>query len=457
MELVCMVEVALSKGSVLTMKDIHDGYDALLEEHELNDVRARMSQRKFLKELIKGKIESVVFEKAQQRNESERLYAKDYRKEIMAKALNAEKTTLVEQLATLRNATEILRSDILKFNKQHKFQFKGAAIEIPDGMPDSLLSFHQWILASRRELMGQRESSLKQLTREMSCLMLYNTKTERQAAYKSKDEDRSYFQSRNENEFVVGMSLAVRKRGRKSTIVDMLHKCGLAISNGRCLLYETAIANAVIKRMQENQGMFIPSNCMKGARPVFHLDNADWNEDRLQTTHNLLLVGFQESDPAKFILDVNIPKSPPLNPNNFGELLPCNQPSKNQFHRQKACSNYVISQDKTISQACYEESTLPWIVACSVGSELAEREQGGSKTEESTSFGIEVEDSDKNDQGKSADAYSLIEENAKISAEKNDGTINMMVRSESEKTTLASDVPSWFGYNSLLGTILEPN
>eukprot|EP00794_Sanderia_malayensis_P014547 gene14547-16050_t len=155
MELVCMVEVALSKGSILKMKDIHDGYDALLEEHEIDDVRARMSQRKFLKELIKGKIESVVFEKARQRNESEHLYAKDYGKEIMAKALNAEKTTLVEQLATLQNAAEILRSDILKFNKQHKFQFKGAANEIPDGMPDSLLSFHRWILASRRELMGQ--------------------------------------------------------------------------------------------------------------------------------------------------------------------------------------------------------------------------------------------------------------------------------------------------------------
>eukprot|EP00794_Sanderia_malayensis_P004104 gene4104-4661_t len=292
-------------------------------------------------------------------------------------------------------------------------------------MPDSLLSFHRWILAGRRELVGQQESSLKELTREMSCLMLYNTKTEHQAAYKSKDEDRSHFQSRNENESVVGMSLAVRKCGRKSSIVDMLHKRRLAISNGRCLLYATAIANAVIKRMQENQGMFIPSNCMK------------------------------ESDPAKFILDVNIPKSQTLNLNNFGELLPRHKPSKNQFQRQTACSNYVINQDNTISQACYEESMLPWIVARSVGSKLAEREQGGSKTEESTSFGIEVEDSDKNDQGKSADAHSLIEGNAEISVEENDGSINMIVRSESEKTTLASDVPSWSGYNSLLCSSLS--
>ena len=64
MELVCMVEMALSKGSILTMKGIHDGYDSLLEEHELNDMRAQTSQRKFLKELIKGKVESVAFEKA---------------------------------------------------------------------------------------------------------------------------------------------------------------------------------------------------------------------------------------------------------------------------------------------------------------------------------------------------------------------------------------------------------
>lgn len=226
MELVCMVEMALSKGSVLTMKDIHDGYDALLEEHELNDVRAQMSQRKFLKEFIKGNIESVVFEKAQKRNENDRLYAKDYGKEIMAKALNAENTTLVDKLETLWKAAEILRNDILRFNKQHRFHFKGAANEIPDGMPDSLLSFHRWVLVGRRELMGQRENSLKQLSKDMSCFMLYNTKTERQAAYKSKDEGRSYFQNRNENELVVGMSLAVRKCGRKSTVVNMLHKHG---------------------------------------------------------------------------------------------------------------------------------------------------------------------------------------------------------------------------------------
>ena len=49
MELVCMVEMALSKGSILTMTDIHDGYDALLEERELSDMRAQSSQRKFLK------------------------------------------------------------------------------------------------------------------------------------------------------------------------------------------------------------------------------------------------------------------------------------------------------------------------------------------------------------------------------------------------------------------------
>ena len=97
----------------------------------------------------------------------------------------------------------------------------------------------RWILVGRWELKGQRENSLKHLTKDISSLLLYDAKTERQVAYKSKEEDRSFFQNRNENEFVVGKSLAVRKRGRKSTIVDMLHKHGLAITIGRCLLYET--------------------------------------------------------------------------------------------------------------------------------------------------------------------------------------------------------------------------
>ena len=45
----------------------------------------------------------------------------------MAKALNAEKTTLVDKLDTLWKAAENLRKDILKFNEQHRFYFKGAA------------------------------------------------------------------------------------------------------------------------------------------------------------------------------------------------------------------------------------------------------------------------------------------------------------------------------------------
>ena len=63
-------------------------------------------------------MESVVFEKARQKNESERLYAK--------------KTTLVDKLGTLWKASEILRSDILKFNKQHRFHFNPIVVWLFD-------------------------------------------------------------------------------------------------------------------------------------------------------------------------------------------------------------------------------------------------------------------------------------------------------------------------------------
>ena len=134
------------------------------------------------------------------------------------------------------------------------------------------------------------------------------------------------------------------------------------------------------------------------------------------------------------------------------ELLPCNKPSKNQFKRQTACSNFVISQDNTTSQARYADSTLPWIVARSISSELAEREHSGRKREEltfgtNTSFGIEVEHG--ND--KSAGAQSSVEEGAEISAEENDRSITMTVQNENELATVkVSDIPSWSRYNSLL-------
>ena len=73
---------------------------------------------------------------------------------------------------------------------------------------------------------------------------MYNVKSDRQVAYKPTN-DKLAFKSRYENPQV---GITVRQFGRKKGIVNLLHAKGDCISNDRCILIETGIANEVIRR-----------------------------------------------------------------------------------------------------------------------------------------------------------------------------------------------------------------
>ena len=87
--------------------------------------------------------------------------------------------------------------------------------------------------------------------------------------------------------------------------------------------------------------------------------NKDWNEDREMTTHNLLLVGFQDCHPEDSQLDITIPKSQTLIKNSFGTLSPCSKPEKEHFQRTHGTSDYLIGQDRTTYEDIYIHFTLP--------------------------------------------------------------------------------------------------
>ena len=70
----------------------------------------------------------------------------------------------------------------------------------------------------------------------------------------------------------------------------MFANYGLCTPSVECLILETSIANAVMRNMDKNNGVFIPVNLSKGVFISFHLDNTDFAEDLYLTTHNRILV-----------------------------------------------------------------------------------------------------------------------------------------------------------------------
>ena len=102
----------------------------------------------------------------------------------------------------------------------------------------------------------------------------------------------------------IAMALAMRKSDRNNQVLKLLSAPGYGITVPplQTLLWETRIANAVIKGISEPGGIYVPFNLENNVLPVHRLDNIDWLEDSLDgknTTHMLQLSVFQPRKPSK--------------------------------------------------------------------------------------------------------------------------------------------------------------
>ena len=109
------------------------------------------------------------------------------------------------------------------------------------------------------------------------------------------------------------MGLAVRQRTQDKRLINLLSSYKLCIPNKKVLHTETAIANAMIDKMQEDNNIYIPANFTKGVIPTYHIDNIDLSEDTPSgggTTHALNVVVFQPrnlSPTPQIELDLHTP------------------------------------------------------------------------------------------------------------------------------------------------------
>ena len=200
--------------------------------------------------------------------------------------------------------------------------------------------------------------------------------------------------------------------------VDLLHGYGVSISNIRCLQIKTSLANSVIDNMRLNQGVFVPRDLIKDKFIMFHLDNADFREDAKNTTHVLLLVGFQKraGENTNFDIDVNLnERSLKLKKNDFGELLVYLKEDRKHFPLGDVHRSFKAKSYQDISDMKLMSTTKVWELGKSVELFLQDQEQ--------TQYSADTEEW--------------------LNAMDLDGEIEIKI---STKPT----IPTWSGYNSLL-------
>ena len=106
---------------------------------------------------------------------------------------------------------------------------------------------------------------------------MYNTISDKLRRYKS-DNEKSLRHMFVPLQFI-GMALTLRKHGRHSVLVDLLHAWGIIEDNKKCILAETYLASFVLQNMKDKNGLFIPTNLTIGKPIYFYIDNLDFQED----------------------------------------------------------------------------------------------------------------------------------------------------------------------------------
>ena len=291
-EFLVMTEMALSEGQIITMSELQNAFEGILEA---NNVSHPTCSRKVLKQLLQNEIPEIEFHKPKRVNEAERVTIKKSR-DAAIQLSETVNTACAEEMKILYDAAGILRKSI---NKCKKWVFTGSLDDIcSDNIPEELYSFFRWVIQGpktdlsakeKSEDVNKRAMSLSQTTVSM-CL------TERQKNNKKSEA----LKSTREMPQQLAVGLAVHQATRSKALVTMLHGFGMSVEYNRLLRVEAKIEDSVLQRMEQNDGVYLPPNVVKGRHVFFAVDNVDFAEDTYDgqhTLHGTAMAIYQKSAP----------------------------------------------------------------------------------------------------------------------------------------------------------------
>ena len=156
MDLLFAIENDISSGSVLSMKEIINFYEKLLNENEKSDERLYSTKQKWLKQKIKLRIPNLVVESSINKNEPSKVFLKDFNSKIVQLALEKTLESEENELATLCKAAKILRKNILQKRKGSARQFSATVENTVKEVSNDLTLFLKWVMCGARKLHGKK-------------------------------------------------------------------------------------------------------------------------------------------------------------------------------------------------------------------------------------------------------------------------------------------------------------
>ena len=325
-EFLTMTEKTLREGKIATMSELQASFENILGT---NNVADPTYNRKALKQLFQNEIPGIEFHRAKRVNESERVSIKRTR-DIAIQLADEQSTERDTKMKTLFDAAALL---IKAIRKCKNWKFTGSLQNVTDkNLPMELYSFFRWVIQGPNNSLSaekkpdevhKRAMSLPQSTVSM-CL------TERQIKYKKSKTVR--LAAEMPQPLTVG--LAVHQAVRSKELICMLHGFGISVDYNRILRVEAQIESRVLKRMAQNDGLYLPPDMVMGRHVFFAIDNVHFSEDTpdgKRIFHGTAMAMYQRIEPDDKLPDLNVDtpaqsRSIRELPDSIANLLECPTP-----------------------------------------------------------------------------------------------------------------------------------
>ena len=238
-------------------------------------------------------------------------------------------------MKTLLDAAMLLRKS---FKKCKKWEFIGPLENVSDeNIPMELYSFFRWVIQGPNNLLSAEKKSSEVHKRAMSLTQITVSMclTERQVSNKKSGVVRLA----TEMPQLLAIGLAVHQAVRSKELISLLRGFGMSVDYNRVLRVETQIEASVLKRIEQNDGVYLPPDIVVGRHVFFAVDNVDFCEDTpdgKRTFHGTATAIYQRTNAQDQVPDIAVdPKIQSCSikdlPESITELLECQAPPSKPF------------------------------------------------------------------------------------------------------------------------------
>lgn len=307
-EFINMLESYLLEGNVTNMAYLEDKYKTLAMAYNVDE--CYLKNRKQLRILIDTELPNIGVEYTApiRKNESYIISLKTTKnvalRNIIETSRKYENDMKVgrkyeNDMKVLHEASLILRKHMFE---SEVWNFDGSLknIDLKSIVPKELFFFFKWCITDIESMESYEKpidynskNEVEKRSLNLSQILMYESLSKRQ----SRNESSSSLRHSREFPLQVANGLIVHNLARSQVLVDIFHKIGCSIDYFSVMKIETQIANAVIRKMDENDGVFIPENIIRHKRLWFAADNIDFQErtpDGKGTLHGTVITAYQE-------------------------------------------------------------------------------------------------------------------------------------------------------------------